>query len=254
MKPNITSKQIKILSLLFKYRFLNTNQIYQLLSHKNPRQTQEWLKDLTEKGYIYQKYSRERVERANKPAIYNLLSKSIPVLKMQGFTDSALLERIYKETTRSDRFKEHSQFIADIYLKSRQIYSGQEATFHFSTATDLVGYEYLPKELPDAYIAIKEKNLTKRYLLELIDDGVPRFAIKVKITKYLDYFTNNTWEEHTKDPFPKVLFVCPNVHTKTYMVRTIKSMSEGRDISFYLTTKDNIKNEGITSEIWEKVS
>lgn len=54
MKINkITPKQIEIILLLYKFRFLNTNQFKTLLKHKDIRRINSWLKDLNKNKNNY---------------------------------------------------------------------------------------------------------------------------------------------------------------------------------------------------------
>ena len=50
-KEEVTTQQLNILILLYRFRFLNTNQIKLLTNHKEPQQIQEWLKKLRQKHY-----------------------------------------------------------------------------------------------------------------------------------------------------------------------------------------------------------
>jgi hypothetical protein len=50
--PKITSKQIEIINLLHKYRFLTRIHIQNFLSHKDKKTIQLWLNDLRAKDYI----------------------------------------------------------------------------------------------------------------------------------------------------------------------------------------------------------
>lgn len=45
----ITNKQLDTLYHLYKFRYLNTNQIQKLFKHKDPQTVQVWLKDLRER-------------------------------------------------------------------------------------------------------------------------------------------------------------------------------------------------------------
>ena len=55
--PPLTTSQKEILSLLFKFRFLNTNQIHKLLHLKKPQYAQKLLKDLKDKKFIKTNYN-----------------------------------------------------------------------------------------------------------------------------------------------------------------------------------------------------
>ena len=52
-KPlDITTKQITIINLIFRFRFLDRLQIQKFLKHKDETRTNRWLKDLIEKEYL----------------------------------------------------------------------------------------------------------------------------------------------------------------------------------------------------------
>ena len=46
---NITPKQLEIILLLYKFRFIKKNQFKTLLKHKDIRHINSWLKDLNNK-------------------------------------------------------------------------------------------------------------------------------------------------------------------------------------------------------------
>ena len=48
-KNNLTKKQLEILTLLYRFRFLNRSQIQKLLNHKKISRINIWLKDLADK-------------------------------------------------------------------------------------------------------------------------------------------------------------------------------------------------------------
>ncbi len=43
--PDILDKQLDTLLHLYKFHYLNTNQVQKLFHHKNPQRVQVWLKD-----------------------------------------------------------------------------------------------------------------------------------------------------------------------------------------------------------------
>ena len=52
LPTTITTKQTKILKLLYTYRFLTRPQLQKLLNHKDKRQIISWLKDLRDNEFI----------------------------------------------------------------------------------------------------------------------------------------------------------------------------------------------------------
>jgi len=121
----------------------------------------------------------------------------------------------------------------------------------FFTKTDLINYDYFPNKPPDAYIA-KEGNIIKRYFLEIIDEGFPRFMIRKKMAEYIEYYQSKIWQEKTKSPFPAILIFCPNEMTKKFMQKYLSQIMEEEgeiEIDFYLSIKNPIKWVNALEEI-----
>ena len=120
-----TPKQLNILLLLYRFRFLNRIQIQKLLNHKDPRRINTWLKDLTDRNIIGRKYSTKLLDNT-KPAIYHLATKSRSILLTQPNISEKLLKRVYREKVRSEKLINHCLLVADIYfLLNKQTYGHQ---------------------------------------------------------------------------------------------------------------------------------
>ncbi|NQU82713.1 MAG: replication-relaxation family protein [Parcubacteria group bacterium] len=247
-----TPKQLEILLLLYRFRFLNRIQIQQLLNHKDPRRINTWLKDLTERNITGRKYSKKLLDNT-KPAIYCLSTKSRKILLDEPSVQNELLKRVYRDKTRSNRLINHCVLLANIYLYLFSQIKDQK--LHFFTKTDLSSHYYLPYNHPDAYIAVELKDETKRYFLEIIDEGIPRFMLRSKISQYIEYFEENTWQEETGHSFPSILLLCPDENIKTFLhkhiVQVLEEESEA-EIDFYLTTKEILGSNQPENDIWEK--
>ncbi len=253
LTPIITAKQLEILLLLYKFRFLNRQQIQTMLNHKYPSKVKVWLADLTKKRIIARTYSRKFGENT-KPAVYFLDIKSRDLLKENPEVIPKLLKKIYQEKTRSQYFRENSMFIADICLNLKS--QTQEGTeFHFFTKTQLEGHQYLYKPLPDAYIAVKDKENSARYFLEVVSKQTPRFILRKRIENLFKYYVSGKWAQNSPHPFPKILIVCPDYVTKAFLSKFIAQTrdSKTRNFLFYLATEDVIKAAGIKPDIWQKV-
>jgi hypothetical protein len=237
MAPKVTPKQLEILIYLYRFRFLNRSHVQQLLHHKDPKTINVWLKDLTDKKIIGRHYSTKLKENT-KPAIYYLVAKSRQVITGESGVDEILLKkRIYREKTRSQRFINHCLTLADFYLKL--LYASGKEKLHFFTKTDLSTHYYLPYNRPDAYIAKEKAGKIKRYFLEIIDEGTPRFILRKRIEQFIEYYDSVRWQEETGHPFPSVLLLCPNEEMKIFLQKHISQKLEEEiqaEIDFYLTT------------------
>ena len=249
---NITPKQLQILILLYRFRFLNRTQIQQFLNHKDPRRINIWLKDLTTKKILGQNYSTKLKENT-KPAVYYLASKSRKILLEQPDINEKLVNRAYRNRDSSQKLIDHSIFVASLYFLIREETKTKKSVLHFFTKTDLVTHYYLPYNRPDAYIAIEKENTTKRYFLEVIDEGTPRFMLRKKILQYIEYFDENTWKKRTLHKNPSLLFICPNQNIKDFLNKYIAQVleEETSDVQFFLSLKSDILRGGSNS--WEIV-
>ena len=221
-----------------------------MLNHKEPRRIKEWLLNLTGNGVVSRTYSK-RFGENTKPAVYFLDKKSREILKGQEWVNADLLNKVYREKTRSQYFRERSMFLADIFLNLRSQAKGE---FHFFTKTDLEDHKYLPNPHPDAYIAVKEGKETKRYFLEIVSEQVPRYALRKHIEYLFKYYTSETWQKTTKHPFPTILLVCPSYVTRAFLSKFISQTRgyEEDELSFFLTTEDQIRSRGVKNDIWQK--
>jgi hypothetical protein len=61
--PPYTKSQKQIILHLYKFHYLNINQIKLLMNYKEPKRVQEWPKDLRKKQYIYQNKNSMKVLR-----------------------------------------------------------------------------------------------------------------------------------------------------------------------------------------------
>ena len=248
--PTVTKKQIEILILLYRFRFLNRQHVQIMLNHKTPHRVKEWLFDLTRKGMLSRTYSRKFGENT-KPAVYFLDKKSRDILKGQEGINADLLNKVYREKTRSQDFRERSMFLADIFLNLKSQAKGE---FHFFTKTELEDHKYLPNPHPNAYIAVKEGKETKRYFLEIVSEQVPRYALRKHIEYLFKYYSSGIWQKTTKHPFPTILLVCPNYVTRAFLSKFISQTRgyEEDELSFFLTTEDQIRTRGVKNDIWQK--
>ncbi len=247
----LTPKQLSIINYLLRFRFLTSTQLQHLLTDKTLRLTNYHLKLLIAKNYINKHYSRS-LGLGNQPAVYFLASGSIKVLQDSRHVTAQEIKRIYREKTRSQQFIAHALFIAEYYLFLLRESQKTKHTLHFFTKTDLQAHPYIIHPLPDAYFArVDEKNETKRYFVEVIDEGAPRFTLRKRIEQYTDYVDDGKFEEVTKHPFPTILFICPTVgiliYLKKYLARVYEETSLDQ-IAVYLTTR-----EGAFAGEWEKV-
>lgn len=250
--PPITKTQKQILFFLLKFRFTTVSQLQKYLNHKNHHRINSWLTDLKDKKYIC---SIKDPKDITKPYIYCLSSQARHILKEDSTVSEVFLNRLYKEKSLTNAFKNHRLFLVDIYLFFLT-HKEDGTKLTFCTPQDLDGFDYLPEEM-DAYIAVETDEGTKRYFLELFDNykksaGKARFAVR----KYITYVEDGSWQANTDNsPLPSILLILPDERRKKHVYHYGKAKlgKTFEDISIFLTTQDTIRFSKNPQNIWLKV-
>ena len=254
---NITPKQQEILTLLYKFRFLNRIQIQSLLHHKDKKTINTWLKDLNEKNYIERIYSSNFGENT-KPAIYYIGQNGINFLKTQDDCSKSQVRELYRESERSENFISKSIFLAEIYLYLRD-QSNDKKSFEVFTYVDINNpnsiFQTLNELCPQFVFNKKEGFLNKYFLLEILDINIPVYSVKKRLKKYLDYYFQNTWEDNIGGSFPVILIICMTksqlISAKRLARKLLSDYQNPEDFHIRFAIAEEVKKYGTTSEIWE---
>lgn len=203
----LTTRQIDILVLLFRFRFLSRPQIQQLLNHKDHRLIQLWLNTLTGEGYLIRYY---KYQSRNDPAIYSLGKAAQKCLKDSGRISSPeLLKRIRKEPFYSETFREGCLYLTDLYLRIKEFSEQQEMKLTYLTKNDLYEVSDLITPSPSAYFSLKANHRTRQYFVELLIGSVK--VMKRRIEQYVEYYLSDDWQENEQTTFPEIVLICQNL-------------------------------------------
>lgn len=249
----IKKRQKEIIKLLFRFHHLNRIQIQALLGHKKFNRIIIWLNELTKERYIAKDFDKKL---GNISAVYSLDKNAKKILDKEKDINRSYETRVYRDRKNSDKFKKHCVFLADIYLSLVKLTKENRAKLSFNTKTDLYKMKYLIDPIPDAYFAItdKSKNI-KRYFLDIFDDSDNLKWPHMRVIQYLDYYDEETWQNNTDKPFPEVILVCKNDGNVKNLEKFIKKQMSYRisDVNFYLSTWDEIQQQGMNSKALHKV-
>jgi hypothetical protein len=268
--PILKPRQVEILLLLHRFRYLSRPQIQAMLGHKTWAKVILWLNDLTDQHFIHRFYEPKL---AGTPAVYCLDKASIRYLREFAIRDAevelpkenpfyitdAQLKRIYREKALSATFREHCLFLADMYLSLQNDCKTFDSTLSFFSKTDIQDITYLPIPRPDAYFAItRPKGEKERYLLEVFDPLPPRMVLRRRIWHYCNYYQEDYWQDnHPDTPFPHIILILPEDRSKRYTARQIKKTVENEsledDITFFVGTWQEAREKGIDWEVLTEV-
>lgn len=248
-KVIVTNQQLLILYRIYRYRFVNTYQLQQLLEKKQIQQVQQRLNLLLVRGWIGKNYSsHDRL--TGKYATYYLLPKGLKILKLYKARigpnfepNPRLIHNIYKDRSASTRFINHCIGAGDINLGLRRLYHG---SLEYFPKSELLDYDYFPELRPDAYLRIganiKKLNQCSEYLLEYCNDIIPFFVLRNIIKQYVEYVDRDTWHEATNRQMPVVLLVAESPVLQRRLQRFIRKLLNSTyvDTKFWLTSKAEI--------------
>jgi hypothetical protein len=169
----LNSKQLDILRLLYRFRFVTSNLLTPTLKLKDPSKTNQRLRILTDQKYIGRRYKSE-YRLLGKPASYHLLPDGIKALKQipDNKFSAAVLHNIRKDFDASDQFIDRQLGVLSTFCHLSAQYG---VGLRFFTQSELRKYSYFPKPLPYAYIRLRMGDSEKQFFLEVINDSQPFF-------------------------------------------------------------------------------
>lgn len=248
----LKDRQLQILMLLYRFRFLNRTQIQKLLNHKNHTLVIHWLNELVKTKHIVSEFKRQL---GNVPSVYFLGTNGRKELLNRTDIKQKLLKRVYQEKKASSSFKNHSMAVADVYLSLLTLVKKNNAKLSFYTTVDLTDLKYLPLPHPDAFFSIQQKVFTKRYFLDVFNPQVSEKWLYKRVKQYFKYYEEQYWQDHNKNQFPEIIFVCFDEKTKKTLIKYIKkSLDYEENINFSLTSVEEIKTKGISKEVLQKIT
>jgi hypothetical protein len=255
--PKITNKQIEILNLIYKYRFLNRIQIQAFLNHKDHRRINSWLKDLNEKEYLKKIYSNS-VAISMSPTIYYAGINAIRYFKLLDQDNSSYLKKLYRDNKRTENFIAEQLLIANSGLHLIEKNKKRQARYEFVTAADVTSnslYKFMEDLSPQLIFTKQTKSEFKQFVLVILDSAQPKYMIKKKMKNYIELFYTNEWEENTKQTFPTILFSCQTLALMIYAKRSMRWIRDDyqnpEEFEAWFATNDDIREHGISAEIWE---
>lgn len=230
--PTISEKQKEIMDLVYKFRFVNREQLQRLFGHKDASRLNKWLKDLVDKKYLGRIYSHKLLENT-KPAIYYLNNNGIILVRYKDDgeqLDIKYLKKFYEDKHASLTFVNHCVTLFEFYIQLKKTEEDinkdfiekrkklkdydkdldKKLDYHIETKTEMwiekqlhlypdEDFSEIKQYIPDLYFErftnLTEENMdSSTYFLELFDPKVPRYAIKYRIKQYIKLKEEGKWK------------------------------------------------------------
>ena len=241
---NLNAKQLHILTLLYKFRYVT---IPLLTRYKNLKSNslQRNLSILLENGYIGRTFDLSfKIDR--RPAIYYLSSKGSTLLKEDSRFDPGVLHSFYKNKSLSIAFMQHSIDTMAVYNTLKQGYGDAYQIF---TKQELASFDDLPESKPDLYL-----RGDKEYFVILAHDTQP-YLTRKRLAEYIEHSEEEGW---SGGEYPTLLFVFADSNNEVRFLEFAKKSLESAGIDtdelvIGVTTMKALSSQSRTNMIWTYV-
>lgn len=190
---SLNPKQLHILMLLYKFRFIT---IPLLTTYKNLKSNslQRTFDILLEEKYVGRRFDvTYKIDR--KPAIYYLTAKGVAILKADPRFNPTVLHSYYKNKSISDTFIQHAIDTLGVYNVLKHSYGDH---FEIFTRQEVAHFDVFPETKPDLYLRGDGE-----YFITLAYDVQP-FLIRKRLAEYIAHFDEDGWP---RGDYPALLFV-----------------------------------------------
>lgn len=247
----LNDKQILLLKLFYKFRFLTVGLLQSAQGHKYQATHNDRLKVLYDQKYIGRHYNDNyRIDR--RYAEYFILADGINALKALNIFKPTVLNNLYKDKSAKPQFIAHSLGIFELYNTVRRLYPD---TFSFYTKIELSGRDNMPDILPDAYLKPLHPERAKEFYLDSVNDLAQLLLVKRKITSYIKHCDSDEWQA-TGKTYPEVLLVTELASTEKTLHRYIQKKLSYSDVDIKLHTtsrKTLVESQSTNEKIWHQV-
>jgi hypothetical protein len=224
-RKQLNIDQLRVLSLLHRFRFASSRQIASYSFKKTEKSIQKRLKILENRGLIAKRYDKSYKLRG-KPAAYYLLPKGARALeKLQPPANPIKIKTIYTDGLVSENFISHSRHIMDACLELRQLYLQSRLEFFTKSELNYDDFDHFPQPLADVYIRLHSNRGELQYFLDIFEDTEPYFVLIRRAVKYINYAAEGDWAA-TETTLPIILFVVGNKSIEKRLRKRLTSLLE----------------------------
>lgn len=243
-RKSISSSQVRLLEILFKFRFSTVPLISEWMK-KDKSTLYERLLVLVEQGYVRKNYD-STYRLPPRPATYSLAPKGINYLRKNNPDDrysDAALRNMYKNKRASASLIDRSIDVFKLCLLLRKQYTD---TFSVFAKSEIFRLQGVVRPLPDMYL--RRTNVTsdadslvvREYMLDIVDSWTMSWILKKRLRAHQKV------AEGSDLVYPVVLFICGNNSTE----RRIQKMVENEYFEFEVWTTARERLESGEMRVW----
>ncbi len=242
-RKQLSEKQIRILKLIFKFRFVSSSLLAGVLG-KSHSSVFESLKVLVDQEYLVKRYDGTFRLR-HIPAIYSLDKKAIRLLREEEnaiFSENSL-RNMYKNKHMDMDYINKCLQLMEVHLALKRRYSD---IFEIFTKFELSAFEQFPNPRPDLYMrrSKPKDDLVNEFMLSILETKVPYFVHIKLLRRYQTHEEDEGWE----GDYPCVLLVVPTEKIEKKLLNTIEGTIQ--DFDFHTVTTERLIEANDNPIVW----
>lgn len=226
----LTLQQQRILTLLFKFRFVTAKLLAHVL-HIRTDSTYEALERLVASGLVVKVY--ETSYRIDRKAAYYYLSKP-GVTKVRALLDvtESVVHAVYKNDVASPAFIEHSLAVLACYPPIND--SLPEGTYLFARA-EINRFKWFPRNRPDLYVRTPDRHEA----MIIFGHDISPFIINKRLDEIIAHSEDEGWD----GAYPRIAFVLKDTKSKhAFLYKTAQKLDnlgmDEEDLVILATTRE----------------
>ena len=241
-KVKLTAWQQRVLKLLFKFRFLSTQLLADVMGISR-RGAYQVLESLVSNGLVDKVYEKD-YRYAKKPAYYYLNKQGVTSVRKLLDVKESVVHTLYNNPKAPEEFISHCLAVAAYYVATVRLSPPETNIF---TKTEINKLTQFPKNRPDLYIQAPDG----KEAVIVVADNQPKYMIQKRLDEIIDHSEDEGWPS---GEYPHIYFILKDDHAvHSFLYITNKKLEDiGFDegeIHILATSFKDIK-EGTGKRIW----
>jgi hypothetical protein len=255
MRVKLNSGQVKVLEIVYRYRFVSRQLLGGSLGIKPENGLYEKLEILVGHEYLGKRLEKQ-LTLQNVPAAYYLTPKGLKYL--QGLPEHDYVDDQAAQESYRDKSVTGFPFIRhrlNVYGQTLTL-QRQYPDLKVFTQRDMRRYSYFPEKLPDAFLSLPSDDLDQphRFFFDIVRDRQSRNDLINKLKEYTEFFDDGGWDE-TESEIPALLLLCEWSPTEKSIQRFIRGQLSRLDsgVRVYTSTFAAVGGNSANRTIWTDV-
>jgi hypothetical protein len=235
----LTRQQARVLTLLFKFRFVTATSLSKVLSLRSDN-TYKVLEALVNLKQVIKVYEPSyRIDR--RPAYYYLSKTGVTTVRKIMDVDESVVHTLYENHKASDPFIEHCLTATNFYTTLKSTLPTHTDLF---TKSEINRFKQFPKNRPDLYIRTPDG---KEAVIILAHDSQSYIVMK-RLDEIIKHSEDEGWDGN----YPTIAFVLKDQNSKNTFLYKVNKMLEnmGMDEDEIRVLATSLKEFNCDTNVW----